>query len=64
MMILLGRRRIILKSPHHTVLKDFFYIFPHSKEYSVTKIALATEEIYRHIKEKNPKHIINKENPA
>ena len=45
-------------------LDDTFYIFPHSKEYSVTKIALATEEIYRHIKEKNPKHIINKENPA
>ena len=41
-------------------LDDTFYIFPHSKEYSVTKIALATEEIFRHIRENTPKNNIRR----
>ena len=36
-------------------LDDTYYIFPHRKDYSVTKIALATEEIYREIRENTPK---------
>ena len=37
-------------------LDDTFYIYPHGKNFAVTKIALATEEIYRLIKENSPKH--------
>ena len=36
-------------------LEDTFYIFPHGDDIAVTKIALATEEIYRMIKENAPK---------
>ncbi len=36
-------------------LDDTFYIFPHRKDFSITKIALATEEIYRMIRENAPK---------
>lgn len=36
-------------------LEDTFYIYPHGEDFSVTKIALATEEIYRLIKENLPK---------
>ena len=36
-------------------LEDTFYIYPHGEDFSVTKIALATEEIYRVIKENLPK---------
>ena len=36
-------------------LDDTFYIYPHGDDFAVTKIALATEEIYRLIKENTPK---------
>jgi hypothetical protein len=36
-------------------IEDTFYIFLHGKDFAVTKIALATEEIYRVIKENMPK---------
>ena len=36
-------------------LDDTFYIYPHGESFSVTKIALATEEIYRMVKENNTK---------
>lgn len=36
-------------------LDDTFYIYPHGDDFAVTKIALATEEIYRMIREKNAK---------
>ena len=36
-------------------LDDTYYIFLHGNEFAVTKIALATEEIYRVIKENMPK---------
>ena len=32
-------------------LNDTYYIYPHGREFAVTKIALATEEIYRMIRE-------------
>ena len=32
-------------------LNDTYYIYPHGEDFSITKIALATEEIYRMIKE-------------
>ena len=36
-------------------LDDTFYIYPHGESFSITKIALATEEIYRMVKENNAK---------
>ena len=30
-------------------LEDTWYVYPHAKEFSVTKISLATEEIYNEI---------------
>ena len=33
-------------------LDDTYYIFPHAEKYSITKIALATEEIYHMAMEK------------
>lgn len=36
-------------------IDDTFYIFPHGDDFAVTKIAIATEEIYRMIKENTPK---------
>lgn len=41
-------------------LDDTYYIYPHGKDFSITKIALATEEIYRMLKEKLPKHGIRR----
>lgn len=38
-------------------LDDTFYIYPHGEDFSVTKIALATEEIFRMIRE-NTQHNI------
>ena len=45
-------------------LDDTFYIYPHVERFSVTKIALATEEIYRMIKENTPKHSSKRLNEA
>lgn len=36
-------------------LDDTYYIYPHAEKFSITKIALATEEIYRMIREQVPK---------
>ena len=41
-------------------LDDTFYIYPHGKNFAVTKIALATEEIYRVIKENASRHSLDK----
>jgi transcription elongation factor Elf1 len=35
--------------------EDTLYLFPQAEEFSVTKIALATEELYTHAKKKAPK---------
>ena len=41
-------------------LDDTYYIFPHGDDFSITKIALATEEIFRMIRENAPKHAISR----
>lgn len=41
-------------------LNDTYYIYPHADKFAVTKIALATEEIYRVIQENAPKKALRR----
>ena len=42
-------------------LEDTWYVFPQGREFSVTKISLATEEIFNHIWAKKNKQTVEKE---